>query len=55
MLIETPYGFRGSLLNYDIHPDGQRFVMVKGVGNPDTQIVLVENWFEELERLVPVP
>ena len=43
----TPY--------YDVSPDGQRFLMIK----PDekntslTQIVVVQNWFEELKRHVP--
>jgi serine/threonine-protein kinase len=40
--------------NYDVFPDG-RFLVIRG---PDSQgvreIVLVENWFEELKRLVPV-
>ena len=37
---------------HDIHPDGQRFLMIK----PDQeshQINVVLNWFEELKRLVP--
>ena len=43
---------------YDVHPDGERFLMIKAVsgaegeGDPP-QVVLVEGWFEELERLVP--
>jgi len=38
--------------NYDVTPDGQRFVMVpeKRVLN---QLQVVVNWFEELKRLVP--
>ncbi len=38
---------------YDISPDGKRFVMVKEGGYDLTQINVVLNWFEELERLVP--
>ena len=43
---------------YDLTPDGDRFVMIKtGVATSDTgespQIVLVQNWVEELKRLVP--
>ena len=39
--------------NYDITPDGQRFLMIK-LGKPGaTQINVVLNWFEELKRLVP--
>ena len=37
---------------YDILPDGKRFVMVRGA-DPEgaREIVLVQNWFEELKRL----
>ena len=42
---------------YDISPDGQRFLMIKVGGGSDQaaapQIVVVQNWFEELKRLVP--
>ena len=40
---------------YDILPDGKRFVMIRGADPQGTrEIVLVQNWFEELKRLVPV-
>ena len=41
--------------NYDVSPDGERFLMIKDVENrsASTQIVIVENWFEELNRLAP--
>jgi eukaryotic-like serine/threonine-protein kinase len=42
--------------NYDVSPDGQRFLMLKpsegGLAAP-TQINVVLNWFEELKRRVP--
>ena len=39
--------------NYDVTPDG-RFVMIRGEESlKATQIVVVLNWFEELERLLP--
>ena len=45
--------------NYDIAPDGQRFLMIKpeGAGDPgeEPQITVVLNWFEELKARVPVP
>ena len=43
--------------NYDLHPDGQRFLMVKeGTGTEAaTQLHVVQHWFEELQRLVPIP
>ena len=39
-------------------PDGQGFVMIRtpeGIAESEgtTQITLVQNWFEELKRLVP--
>ena len=41
---------------YDLTPNGDRFVMIKTGSTSDgdaPQIVLVQNWFEELTRLVP--
>jgi serine/threonine-protein kinase len=40
------------VVNYDISPDGQRFLMIKEEEGPG-QINVVLNWFEELKRLVP--
>jgi hypothetical protein len=36
---------------YDIFPDGQRFVMIRGADARDREIVLVQNFFEEVRRL----
>ena len=50
----------GGTINYDVDPDGERFLMIKPdpVAGPSnvglSPIVVVENWFEELRRLVPV-
>jgi Tol biopolymer transport system component len=43
------------LANYDISPDGQRFLMIKASEREQasTQINVVQNWFEELKRQVP--
>jgi eukaryotic-like serine/threonine-protein kinase len=43
---------------YDVSLDGQRFLMLKQVARPDesavpARIVVVQNWVEELKRLVP--
>jgi serine/threonine-protein kinase len=46
----------GTLSNYDVSPDGQRFLMIKpgeSTEAPPTQINVVLNWFEELKRRVP--
>jgi serine/threonine protein kinase/Tol biopolymer transport system component len=37
--------------NYDIHPDNKRFVMIKMPLEISTEMVVVLNWFEELQRL----
>ena len=56
-LFEGPYllGSPGGH-NYDVTPDGERFLMIKAAneGAPD-QLHVVLNWFEELKRLVPTP
>ncbi len=44
-----------TIQNYDVSPDGQRFLMLKG-GEQEaavTQINVVLNWFEELKQKVP--
>ncbi len=58
LLFEGPYlngtTLAGGSVNYDVSPDGQRFVMLKGEeGSQQSQINVVLNWFEELKRLVP--
>jgi len=43
--------------DYDVAPDGKRFVMIKGEADAfgeGAEIRVVVNWFEELKRLVPV-
>jgi serine/threonine-protein kinase len=53
--------FEGDYLNiggwdYDVSPDGQRFLLLKPVEGswPRTQLRVVTNWFEELKRKVPI-
>jgi Tol biopolymer transport system component/predicted Ser/Thr protein kinase len=55
MLFEGQYEGGGSLANYDISPDGQRFLMIKTneQESAPTQINVVLNWFEELKQKVP--
>jgi len=40
---------------YDVTPDGRRFLMIKQERTGIAQINVVLNWFEELKRLVPTP
>jgi serine/threonine-protein kinase len=60
VLFEGSYGYGSGLRfasQYDVSLDDQRFVMVKAASdageNPQVQINVVLNWFEELKRLVP--
>jgi serine/threonine-protein kinase len=55
LLFEGRHSRSSVLANYDITPDGQRFLMVKPGEQESalTQINIVLNWFEELKRLVP--
>ena len=43
------------VLNYffDVAPDGLTFLMLRPAVAPVDELIVVENWFEELERLVP--
>ena len=55
VLFEQRYAFgpTTTIANYDVSPDGQRFVMVKDEsGSGRLNVVL--NWFEELKARVPL-
>ena len=42
--------------NYDVRPDGQRFLMIKEAGGQTespTPLIIVQHWFEELKARVP--
>jgi len=58
VLFEGSYVSRprpAGLQQYDISPDGKRFLMIKegDLAEAQGQINVVLNWFEELKRLVP--
>jgi serine/threonine-protein kinase len=56
LLFEGPYLLSaGNLPAYDVARDGRRFLMVEESQQeqPPTQINVVLNWFEELDRLAP--
>lgn len=53
VLFEDIYVRNYSHTNYDIHPDNKRFVMIKSPLEMSTEMIVVLNWFEELNRLVP--
>ncbi|MBZ5498054.1 MAG: hypothetical protein LAP85_16760 [Acidobacteriia bacterium] len=48
--------FGNPIRSWDLWPDGQGFLMVKSEETkpqPATEMIFVQNWFEELKRLVP--
>ncbi len=55
--MDDKYGEMMPQRSYDVSPDGQRFLMAQWVERQNrerpTVIHLVQNWFQELERLVP--
>jgi len=56
-LFEGLFRDQANTRGYDVTPDGQRFLMIKPVQRPPSpvsQMVMVQNWFEELKAKVPV-
>jgi hypothetical protein len=53
---QAGYGIGAPIRSWDISLDGKRFMMVKlDDRKPESvnEMILVQNWFEELKRLVP--
>jgi serine/threonine-protein kinase len=53
ILFEDVYLKRYQHSNYDVHPDNNRFLMIKPSTIKLAEMFVVLNWFEELKRLVP--
>jgi hypothetical protein len=57
LLFEKPgFGQGFPIRTYDLSLDGQRFLMVREEQlkpAPVTEMILIQNWHEELKRLVP--
>jgi hypothetical protein len=49
--LTVPAGNAGR--TFDISPDGQRFLLIKPETATPPSIIVVQNWTEELKRLVP--
>lgn len=51
------HGGQGAAATYDVSPDGRRFLMIKQrdpqAETTPTSLIVVQNWTEELKRLVP--
>jgi hypothetical protein len=65
-VFDDPYrldtgGSQGGMANYDISPDGKRFVFVEepqttnAAAQPVGRLQVVLNWLDELKRRVPTP
>lgn len=50
LLFEKPYIFDSRNTQYDIHPDGNRFLMIKSDESTSNKINIVLNWFEVLKN-----
>ncbi len=53
---QAGYGGTSPIRGWDISPDGKRFLMVQNEERkpqPLTEMVLVQNWFQEVRRLAP--
>jgi serine/threonine-protein kinase len=48
LLFEGPYTHRVYHSNYDIHPDGQQFVLIKPAEAHPARLVVVLNWLDEV-------
>jgi hypothetical protein len=57
ILFEGRYVSTNTGMTYDVSADGERFLMIKNTRldreAAPRQIVVVQNWFEELKRLAP--
>lgn len=49
-LFQDERAFRGRGHQYDVARDGQRFVVVKTLKQPKTQIRVVQNWFAQFKE-----
>ena len=57
-LFDGLYLFGAYPYMFDVSPNGERFLTIRAPESADStqsQLILVQNWFEELTRLVPAP
>ena len=53
LLFEGSYYDYGPRAEYDVTSDGQKFLMIKLGEQSVRELNVIQNWFEELKRLVP--
>jgi Tol biopolymer transport system component/tRNA A-37 threonylcarbamoyl transferase component Bud32 len=52
----TPYLDLGFMQSYNVSPDDRRFLMVReGAPSQESELILTENWLQELKRRAPSP
>ena len=51
VLFESPFDIQNHY--FDVSPDGQHFLMLQPAVRGVHELIVVENWFRELKRLVP--
>ena len=51
---EGRYQTRGPNRMFDLHPDGERFVLAPAAKPPDDHLTFVFNFFEQLRRIAPL-
>lgn len=51
VLFEGPFDIQNE--SFDVSPDGQHFLMLQPAVQGVHELIVVENWFSELKRLVP--
>lgn len=58
MVLERIFTQSGTGRGYDISPDGERFLVIReadvATGGSSARVILVQNWTEELKRVVSV-
>jgi serine/threonine-protein kinase len=49
LVMSGAYSHWGLYANYDVHPEGDRFIMIEGSGESEDELTVVVNWFDELQ------
>lgn len=51
LVLKTAFFARDGALDYDVTPDGQRFLMIEPIRDASVELNFVIGWFDELRRL----
>ncbi len=47
---DGPYAGAANRRQYDVHPSGDRFIMIRAGSGAGWDVIYAENWFQELEE-----